>query len=71
MDNLTSGMLERVLCTHFSEEAMPSPRPVGGDLHTLARHLMAQLLPLQEPCAVKVASDKEYPPDFGRKDTKP
>jgi hypothetical protein len=44
---------------HFSKEAMPSPRPAGGGLHTLARLLMAQLLPLQEPCAVKVASDKE------------
>jgi hypothetical protein len=30
-----------------------------GGLHTLARLLMAQRLPLQEPCAVKVASDKE------------
>jgi hypothetical protein len=28
-------------------------------LHTPDRHLMAQLLPLQEPCAVKVASDRE------------
>jgi hypothetical protein len=28
-------------------------------------HLMAQLLPLQEPYAVKVASDKEYPSEFG------
>jgi hypothetical protein len=61
MDNLASGLLERVLCTHFSKEAMPSPRPAGGSLHMLARHLMAQLLPLQEPCTVKVASDKEYP----------
>jgi hypothetical protein len=34
-------------------------------LHTLTRHLMAQLLPLQEPCAVKVASDEEYPSEFG------
>jgi hypothetical protein len=50
---------------HFSKEAMPSPRLARGGLHTLTRLLMAQLLPLQEPCAVKVASDKEYPSEFG------
>jgi hypothetical protein len=30
-----------------------------GGLYMLAQLLMAQLLPLQEPCAVNVASDKE------------
>jgi hypothetical protein len=65
MEGLASGLLERVLCTHFSKEAMSSPRLAGGGLHMLAWHLMAQLLPLQEPRAVKVASDKEYPSEFG------
>jgi hypothetical protein len=37
----------------------------------LARHLMAQLLPLQEPCVVKVECDEEYPFEFDRKDTTP
>jgi hypothetical protein len=37
----------------------------GGGLHTLARPLMAQLLPAQEPRVVKVVSDREYPSEFG------
>jgi hypothetical protein len=65
MEGLASGLLERVLCTHFYREIMSSSRLAGGGLHTLAQHLMAQLLPLQEPHAVKVASDKEYPSKFG------
>jgi hypothetical protein len=59
MESLASGLLERVLCTISSKKSIPSLRPAGGGLHTLARLLMAQLLPLQEPCAVKVAYDKE------------
>jgi hypothetical protein len=65
MEGLESGLLEKVLCTHFSKEAMLSPRLARGGLHMLTRHLLAQLLPLQEPCTVKVASDKEYPFEFG------
>jgi hypothetical protein len=41
---------------HFLEEAMPESSLAEGSLHTLARHLMAQLLPLLEPRAVKMAS---------------
>jgi hypothetical protein len=64
MEGLANGLLERVLCTHFSRKAMLSSRPAGGGLHTLAQHLLAQLLPLQEPCTVKEASDRESPSDF-------
>jgi hypothetical protein len=45
----------------FSKDAISSPRLAMESLHMLAQHLMAQLLPLQEPCVVKVASDEEYP----------
>jgi len=65
MESLASDLLERVLCTIFSKEAMPSPQLARGGLHTLTWHLMAQLLPLHEPFTVEVASDKEYPPEFG------
>jgi hypothetical protein len=40
----------------FPEKPCPSPRLAEGSLNTLARHLMAQLLPLLEPRAVKMAS---------------
>jgi hypothetical protein len=43
---------------HFSKEAMPKSSTRQRSLHTLARHLMAQLPSLQEPCAVKVASEE-------------
>jgi hypothetical protein len=33
-------------------------------LHTLAQFLMVQLLPLQEPCAVKVAFEEGYQYEF-------
>ena len=49
---------------HFSKEAMPSPRLARGSLHTLARHLMAKLPSLQEPCAVKVVLEERYQYEF-------
>ena len=64
MEGLASGLLKRVLCTHLSREAMLSSRLAGGGLHTLTQHLLTQLLPLQEPCIVKVVSDKEYQYEF-------
>jgi hypothetical protein len=64
MEVLASGLLERILCTYFFEEVMLSSQLAGGGLHTLAQILMVQLLPLQEPCTVKVASDEEYPSEF-------
>jgi hypothetical protein len=60
MESLASGLLERVLSTIFSKQAMPSPRLARGGLHMLTWLLMAQLLPLQEPYAVKMVSDKGY-----------
>jgi hypothetical protein len=64
MEGLVSGPLERVLCTLSFRKAMPSPRLAGGGLHTLKQHLLIQLLPLWEPCAVKMVSDKEYQYEF-------
>jgi hypothetical protein len=64
MESLASGLLERVLCTIFSKEAMLSFQLARGGLHTLIWHLMAQLLPLQERYAAKVASDRDYPSEF-------
>jgi hypothetical protein len=49
----------------FSREAMPSSRIAGGGLHMITWHLLTQLLLLQEPCVVKVVSDKEYLSEFG------
>jgi hypothetical protein len=40
----------------FPEKPCPSSRLAEGSLNTIARHLMAQLLPLLEPRAVKMAS---------------
>ena len=65
MEGLASGLLERVLCTQFFKEAMSSPQLARGGLHMLNQHLLAQLLPLQEPCVVKVATDRESLPEFG------
>ena len=64
MESLASGLLERVLCTIFSKEAMPSPRLARGGLRMLAQHLMAQLPSLQEPCIVKVALEEKYQYEF-------
>ena len=59
MDVLDESLPEKVLCTgSFHGSHIESSTHQGG-LHTLAQLLVAQLLPLQEPCAVKVASDKE------------
>jgi hypothetical protein len=43
---------------------MLSSQLAGGGLHTLAQFLMVQLLPLQEPCAVKVAFEEGYQYEF-------
>jgi hypothetical protein len=64
MEILASGLLERVLCTIFSKEAMPSPRLARGGLHMLTWLLMAQLLSLQEPYVVKVAFEEGYQYEF-------
>ena len=64
MESLANVLFERVLCTIFSKEAMPSPLLARGGLHTLAQHLMAQLLSLQKPYAVKVAFEEGYQYDF-------
>jgi hypothetical protein len=55
----------------FSQRIHAESSTSQRGLHTLTWHLMAQLLPSQEPCAVKVASDKEYLSEFGLRDTKP
>jgi hypothetical protein len=65
MEGLVSGPLERVLCTLSFRKAMPRPRLAGGGLRMLKQHLLAQLVLLQEPCVVKVASDREIPSEFG------
>jgi hypothetical protein len=64
MEGLASGLLEGVLCTIFSKEAMPKSSKRQRSLHTLARHLMAQLPSLQEPCAVKVAREEGFQYEF-------
>jgi hypothetical protein len=56
---------KRVLCTHFSRKDILSSQLAGGGLHTLTRHLLAQLLPLQEPCTVNMASNEGYLFEFG------
>jgi hypothetical protein len=48
---------------HF-KEAMPKSSKGQRSLHTLARHLMAQLPSLQEPCAVKVAREEGFQYEF-------
>jgi hypothetical protein len=53
-----------VLCIDFLKEAMPKSSTSRGSLRTLARHLMAQLLPLQEPCVVKMALKRRYQYEF-------
>ena len=64
MDNLASDLLERVLCTHFSKEAIMSPRPAGGSLHTLAQHLIAQLLPLRSHAQLRWRLTKNTRPNL-------
>jgi hypothetical protein len=61
MEGLESGLLEGVLCTiFFFKEAMPKSSKRQRSLHMLARHLMAQLPSLQEPCAVKVVREEGF-----------
>ena len=64
MEGLESDLLEGILCTHFSREVMLSSQLAGGGLHMLAQFLMVQLLPLKEPCAVKVAFEEGYQYEF-------
>jgi hypothetical protein len=60
MEGLASGLLKGVMCTDFSKESMLKSSTRQRSLHTLARHLMAQLRSLQEPCAVKVVLEEGY-----------
>ena len=64
MESLASGLLEEVLHAGCSKETMLKSSTRQGSLHTLAQHLMAQLLSLQEPYAVKVAFEEGYQYDF-------
>jgi hypothetical protein len=56
MEGLANRLPEEVLCIDFLKGAMPKSSAQQGSLNTLAWHLMAQLLPLLEPRAVKMAS---------------
>jgi hypothetical protein len=64
MEGLASRLLEKVLCTQFFKEAMPKSSKRQRSLHTLARHLMAHLPSLREPCIVKVAREEEFQYEF-------
>jgi hypothetical protein len=64
MEVLASRLPEEVLCTDFLIEAMPKTSIQQRCLRTLARHLMAQLLSLQEPCVVKMALKRRYQYEF-------
>ena len=64
MDVLAEILPEKVLCIGSIHGSHAESSNHQGGLHTLARLLMAQLLPLQEPCVVKVASDEEYQFEF-------
>jgi hypothetical protein len=59
MDVPAESLPEKVLCTGSFHGSHAESSTRQGGLHTLAQLLVAQLLPLQEPCTVKVASDKE------------
>jgi hypothetical protein len=63
MEGLASGLLEGVLCTDFSKEAMPKSSIRQRSLHTPFWPLMFQLPPLQRPCEVKETSDEGLPPE--------
>ena len=64
MEGLENRLPEEVLCIDFLKDTMPKSSTQQGIMRTLAQHLMAQLPSLQEPCAVKVVSNKEYPSEF-------
>jgi hypothetical protein len=48
----------------FSKDAMLKSSTQQRSLHTLAQHLMAQLLSLQEPCLVKMALKRRHQYEF-------
>jgi hypothetical protein len=60
MENLASSLLEGGPVYRFFQGAMPKSLNRQKSLHTLDRHLMAQLPSLQEPCTVKVALEEKY-----------
>jgi hypothetical protein len=64
MEGLASRLPEEVLCIDFLKEAMPKSSTQQRSLRTLAQHLMAQLLSLQEPCVVKMALKGRYQYEF-------
>jgi hypothetical protein len=64
MDNLASGLLEGGPVYPFFQGAMPKSLNRQRSLHTLARHLMAQLPSLQETCVVKVAREEGFQYEF-------
>jgi hypothetical protein len=49
---------------HFFQRSHAKSSKRQRSLHTLARHLMAQLPSLQEPCAVKVAREEGFQYEF-------
>ena len=59
IDLPAESLLEKVLCTGSFHGSHSESLTRQGGLHTLAWLLMAQLLPLQDPCTVKVVSDNE------------
>ena len=54
MEVLASRLPEEVLCDIFLKGTMLKYSNQQRSLRTLAQHLMAQLLSLQEPCLVKM-----------------
>jgi len=64
MEGLASRLLEEVLSIDFLKEAMSKPSKRQRILHTLARHLMAQLPSFQEPYAVKMAREEGFQYEF-------
>jgi hypothetical protein len=63
MEGLASGLLEGVLRTVFSKEAMSKSLIRQRSLHTPFWPLMFQLPPLQRSCEVKETSDEGLPPE--------
>ena len=56
MEGLVSCLPAGFLSIDFLEEAIPKSSTRQRSLHTLSEHLIAQLLPLLESRAVKMAS---------------
>ena len=63
MEGLVSGLLEGVLCTIFSKEAMLNYLKRQRSLHTLAQHLMAQLPPGVSHAELRWRMTEECRPD--------